>query len=138
MPIDSIEEQIPPQVQELIAVFRDKLGDITFPDVSYAVLEELIEQVRERSAEFEDIKTKIDAAQEAVEEAQRELQQKCLRGLAYAKVFAEGNEELSAQLAAISFGKPSRAPKKPTVERTRKQHPVPDSVSTNVDTYSEA
>lgn len=138
MPIDSIEEQIPPQVQELIAVFRDKLGEITFPDVSYSVLEELIERVRERRVEFEEIKTKIDAAQEAVEEAQRELQQKCLRGLAYAKVFAEGNDELSEQLAAIHFGKSPRAPKKTPAERTRKQRPIPDVPKVDAETISEA
>lgn len=117
------EDPIPKPVLDLIAVFREKLPSVVFPDVSLEVIEGLAERVRESSANVEEAQHRLDVAKEEFAQSIEELQQKSGRALAYAKVFAEGQEELGKQLAAINLLKPARAPRRSSPERERPDAP---------------
>jgi hypothetical protein len=126
MQIEFTDDPIPSAVQELLALFKDELSTVSFPDVSQQALETLADDVRAKLKELQDVSALITAAQEALEASQNELVQKSIRGLAYAKIFAEGNDELMEKLSAISFGKPVRTPKPAEGKRSRsKKSEVP-------------
>lgn len=107
-----IEDPISAQVKELLSIFRDDLSGVAFPDVSQKILEELVEQVRTKTAELDEANARAAAARDALDASQNELLQKCVRGLAYAKVYAEDREELLDKLSSINLGKTARIPKK--------------------------
>jgi|GEM_PF-4866137 len=133
------EDPIPKPVLDLITLFREKLPSVVFPDVSLEVIEGLAERVRESSANVEDAQRRLDGAKETLEQSIEELQQKSARALAYAKVFAEGQEELSRQLAAISPVKSARASKrnpereKSDATQTRRQRTSHGANAANVE-----
>jgi hypothetical protein len=110
------EDPILLPVKELITIFEEHLTSVAFPDVSLNILQSLVEQVRTNALELDEINARLLTVRETLENSQQELLQKCLRGLAYAKVYAEDREDLYEKLSQISLGKPSRAPKKASVK----------------------
>lgn len=113
------EELIAPSVKETIALFNQELSSVTFPDINQQVLESLVEQVMKNASALEEANALAQAAKETLESSQNELVQKCSRAIAYAKVYAEGNDELLDKLLNINFGKAPRPSKK--VERNRSE-----------------
>jgi hypothetical protein len=110
------EEPVSPQVQELINVFKNDLSAVSFPDVNLEILETLVQKVTSGAKELNDIMSHVDEVRQSLEDSRNELQTKSIRGLAYAKVFAEGNSNLLEKLSGINLGKTSRSSKK-TVEK---------------------
>lgn len=113
------EDPISPSVQDLVTIFKNDLASVTFPDVSLETLESLATKVRSASKELGAALKQADAAREALEAGQSELQAKAVRGLAYAKVFAEGNDALLEKLSEITLGKAGRSPKKNVAEKPK-------------------
>ncbi len=105
-------ESVNEPVLELLAVFKEKLSSIIFPDVSLAILEGLIGKVHTSAEKLEDVQKQVELAQQALNASSEELQQKCVKALAYAKVFAEGQDDLTERLAAINLGRPARTQKR--------------------------
>ena len=103
---------IPEQVNELLGVYRDKLAMVAFPEISLEILEKLVAEVGEQEQVLVEARKQVDEAQEALETVMETLLQRCQRGLAYAKVYAEGDETLSKLLSSINFGKSARIPKR--------------------------
>jgi hypothetical protein len=120
---ETIEDPIPPSVQELITVFNHDLAKVAFPDVSLEALESLKQKVRQSAQELGDALKQAQTARESLEAGQGELTAKAARGLAYAKVFAEGNDELMEKLQKITIGKTVRTPKKSSSEKPRAEKP---------------
>jgi hypothetical protein len=117
---DVIDDPISAPIKEILAIFQKELSSVTFPDVSQTILENLIEDVRKNAVELEAANAQVIAARETLEASQNDLLQKCLRGLAYAKVYAEDKEELLENILRINLGKPQRIPKKTDKNRTDK------------------
>lgn len=111
-----IEDPIPAPLQDFYALFKQDLSNVAFPDISIEVLEKLMSDVHEKTKELQDAYSLVTAAQEALEASQNELLQKAVRGLAYAKIYAEGQEELSEKLAKINLTKTNRTTKKAASE----------------------
>src|SRR5690606_18703229 len=82
-----------------------RLGDLQFPDVDLERLGVLAGQVRERAAEVARLSEEVRVAREELDQAQDELRKTARRGLAYARVYAEGDGALSEQLDALALGK---------------------------------
>ena len=109
---DIIDDPISTPIKEMLTIFKNDLSSVTFPDVSQSILETLVEEVRKNATELEAANAQVIAAREILEASQNDLLQKCLRALAYAKVYAEDKEELLESISKISLGKPQRLPKK--------------------------
>jgi hypothetical protein len=112
---------IPGPVEELRIIFKEQLSSVAFPDINLNIIDALIGKVHAGVEELTAAEKRVEAAQEALNAANDELQQKCIKALAYAKIFAEGQEELYDKLSSISFSKPARSIKKTApAERTKK------------------
>jgi hypothetical protein len=122
---DSVSEP----VLELLAVFKEKLSSIIFPDVSLAIIEGLIGKVRTGAEKLEDVQKQVELAQQALNASSEELQQKCVKALAYAKVFAEGQDDLTERLAAINLGKPARTQKRAVSAAPATEKPVQEGTT---------
>ena len=118
---EGIETFIPTEISEFIEVFEKHLGDIRFPDVDRDKLTELVTAVSDRAGDLSRLNAQARAAREILEKAQTDLHRTAVRGLAYARVYAEGNAELSAVLAKLALGRDrsDEAPKKRSRGRPR-------------------
>jgi hypothetical protein len=114
------EDPIPQSVQEFLTVFKTDLSAVVFPDVSFDGLETLAQKVRSGAKELQDALSHAESVRESLESGKNELLTKSMRGLAYAKVFAEGNDELLEKLSGINLGKAGRSPKKTASEKKPK------------------
>ncbi len=101
-------EVITPAQRELLEVFSTELSEVKFPDMDAGVLEEAAERVKAEAEAVAKAQAALEAAKQALGESQEALQQKGQRALAYARVFAEGNVELSTKLEAIHLARPVR------------------------------
>lgn len=116
---NSLEDPISASIKDTIVLFKEEFSTVTFPDVSESILEDLAEKVKKNAQDLEEANNRIAALRDTLESSQNELSQKCMRGLAYAKVYAENNEELLEKISKINFGKTTKAPKKSSVEKSR-------------------
>ncbi len=115
----SLEDPIPASIKETIVLFKEELSSVTFPDVSESILEDLAEKVKKNAQDLEEAYTRVAAIRDTLESSQNELLQKCMRGLAYAKVYAEDSEDLLEKISKINLGKSTKAPKKTAAEKNR-------------------
>lgn len=106
------DDPISSELSEFIDFFKTSLGDLTFPDVDAAALENLAQTVRDRSSELARLDEQMRLARAALDEARAALQKASQRGLAYARVYVDGNDELSTALDNLSITRPE-APSKP-------------------------
>ena len=101
-------DPISPALQTLLELFHQELQKVKFPDVDGAVLGEAAARVRGRAEEVARAQAALEAARQSLYESQEALLQKGQRALAYARVFAEDDAELSAKLDAVSLPRPVR------------------------------
>lgn len=101
-------DPISPALQDLLKLFGQELAKVKFPDLDRAVLEEAAERVKDKAAELAQAQAALEAARQALYESQEALLQKGQRALAYARIFAEEDAELSAKLDGISLPRPVR------------------------------
>lgn len=97
-------DPIPEAVRQVVDLFEDALVDVQFPDVDKASLEEGMAAVRAQADAVDRIRGELEAARQGLQRAQESLRTQAQRGLAYAKVYAEGDESLTERLDGISFG----------------------------------
>jgi hypothetical protein len=116
-------DPISPALQDLLKLFGQELSTVKFPDLDRAVLEEAAERVKEKAEEVARAQAALEAARQALYESQEALLQKGQRALAYARIFAEDDTELSAKLDDISLPRPVR--KAPRMEGA----PAPEAPS---------
>jgi ElaB/YqjD/DUF883 family membrane-anchored ribosome-binding protein len=101
-------DSISPALRALLELFATDLADVRFPDVDGEVLVESAGQVREKAEAVARAQAALEAARQALQESQDVLLQKGQRALAYARVFAEENAELSGKLEGIHLPRPVR------------------------------
>ncbi len=99
-------------VRALVQLYGGPLADVRFPDADHGLLTTQIREVERLGGELQQALATVQRARAELESAQSDLHELARRALAYARVFAEGDDELSEQLAAISFDDRSAAPKR--------------------------
>lgn len=109
-----IEDPIPEPIKELISVFREELSAVSFPDISADILDQFAEQVRSKALELQEAQARVASIKESLDASQNELLQKAIKGLSYAKLFAEDREGLVNKLSSISLGGKSATSRKRT------------------------
>lgn len=113
---NEIENPIAAPVQEFYELFKQNFSNVTFPDINLEILDKLISDVHEKIHALEEARALLDTAQQNFENSQNELLQKSMRALAYAKIYAEDQEELLKQLSSINLAKNSRSSRRSSSE----------------------
>lgn len=109
MPESPLRTAVDPAARALLTLFEGPLSSVRFPDVDHDILEELAAAVERAAAEVEQARTLLAAAEAELDARKTELLARAQRAKAYARVYAEGNVELGAQLDAIVLPRmPSR------------------------------
>ena len=101
-------DPISPAMRALLEVFSTDLSEVKFPDVDAEVLEEAAARVKAQADAVAQAQAALEAARQVLAEGQEALVQKGQRALAYARVFAEEDAELSTKLEAISLPRAGR------------------------------
>lgn len=107
---------ISPPIQAVLDLFDGPLGQVRFADIDSATLRRLAGEVEAAAAELEAQQAALDALRKATLEKQEHLLLQAQRALAYARVYAEGDEELSARLAQIHLARPAKRQKADSAE----------------------
>jgi hypothetical protein len=97
-----------PPIQTLLDLFTTSLAEVRFADVDGQTLLRFAEQVESAAETVAAAQVALDAAREALQEKQDTLLQQAQRALAYARVYAESDEVLSAQLEAVTLPRAAR------------------------------
>lgn len=97
---------IPPAAQLVLDFFDNELVDVQFPGISQATMQAAAENVEALAEEVERAEAALAAAQQTLGEGQELLLLRCQRALAYARVYAAEDDELSRRLQAIVLGAP--------------------------------
>ncbi len=111
---------LPPAVLSVLELFKGPLASVRFADVDAEGLATLAAEVESAALEVENQEAKLTELRQSLGQAQESLLLLAQRALAYARVYAENNDELSEELNQISL---------PRAQKPRKQ-PAPKSSST--------
>jgi hypothetical protein len=104
---------LPPPIQAVVALFRGPLSGVRFGDVDAGVLSSLAAEVESANAEIEAQQARLIELQQAVAQRQEVLLGLAQQALAYARIYAENDEVLTAELNQISLPRATK-PRKPT------------------------
>jgi len=104
---------IPTDIQRVLDLFQGKLAPLSFGGLEANVLGRAADAVQAAASALEEAEKKAEQARLALAEKQEELATKAQRALAYARIYAEEDADLAADLEGIAL---SRAPRKPTAE----------------------
>lgn len=86
----------------LLHVFETTLADVPFPDVSATALREASDLVLDKADAVAEAETALAAARAAQDEARKSFEKLGRRALAYAQVYADGDEALTAKLGEVA------------------------------------
>jgi hypothetical protein len=118
-------------VRDLVAIFDGAAEALRFPDVDAAVLHGAIDGVESAHAEVRRLEAALDDARRRLEDAQDALVARAQRGLAYARIYAEGDPALHACLERIALPR-ARAARPavtaPEAPRRRRRSTAPESL----------
>jgi hypothetical protein len=99
---------IPGPIQSLLDLFSSDLNDVRFGDVDATTLAGIAADVETAAGAVASAQAVVDEARAKLQERQDLLMQQAQRALAYARVYAEANAELTARLDAIALPRPVR------------------------------
>lgn len=111
---------LPPPVLSVLELFKGPLANVRFADVDAAGLATLASDVERAALEVESQEAKLAELRQSLAQAQESLLVLTQRALAYARVYAENNDELLEELNQIAL---------PRAQKPRKQV-APKSAST--------
>jgi hypothetical protein len=93
-------------VLDVLAVFHDSLAGVRFPDVDAAVLEADVRAVNDAAAAVAALEASLDVARRSLDDAHDGLVHRAAKAVAYARVFAIGDDTLMNRLDAIALPRP--------------------------------
>jgi hypothetical protein len=99
---------IPSPVRTVLYLFTSDLADVRFGDVDGQTLARAAADVESSADVVASAASSLETARGALHERQEALLQQAQRALAYARVYAEADEALSARLDAITLPRPTR------------------------------
>jgi hypothetical protein len=103
-------------LRAVIELFSAELATVEFPGVSAAGFAEAADQVRQARDALEVARAAMQGARAALDARLQELEHLAERGLAYARIYAEGDSELMRRVDAISLA----PPRQPAARRKRR------------------
>ena len=101
-------EAISSPIQSLLDLFASDLADVRFGDIDAQTLGRLAVDVETAATVASSAQAALDAAREMLLVRQDALLQHAQRAIAYARVFAENDDALSARLSAIALPRVTR------------------------------
>jgi hypothetical protein len=105
---NAADDPLPLPVKTLLDLFTAELHAVRFPDLDHQVLEKAAAEVRARAEELARAEAAAEAARTALQASQEAMLQKGQRALAYARIYAEDNPELTAKLDGIALPRSQR------------------------------
>ncbi|MET0790246.1 MAG: hypothetical protein ABW061_01880 [Polyangiaceae bacterium] len=105
-----------PPVQAVLELFKGPLSTVRFADVDAAVLSNAAAQVASAAAEVEACEAQLAERKQGLAERQDALLVVAQRALAYARVFAEGDDALLEELNRIALPRASKPRKAGTTK----------------------
>ncbi len=99
---------LPAPIQSVLDLFETALADVRFPDLDAQTLARLAADVEAAAEAVATAQASLDSSRRALQERQDTLLQQVQRAVAYARVYAESDEVLSARLDAITLARPAR------------------------------
>jgi hypothetical protein len=102
---------IPAPIQTLLDLFTTSLADVRFADVDGQTLGRCAVEVDSAAEVVASAQAALDAARETLRLKQDVLLQRAQSALAYARVYAEGDDALSSQLDGVSLPRSTRRPR---------------------------
>ena len=97
-----LPENLPPFAREVLELFARQLPDLKFPGLDLGVLEAHAAELAEAQGEVERIEAQLEQARAEAAVRALTLTTMAQRALSYARIYAEGDAELEAQVAEIA------------------------------------
>jgi hypothetical protein len=123
-----------PPLQAVVALFRGPLQNVRFADIDAAGLSTLAQEVEGAAADVQAHEAKLSELRQLLAQKQEALLGLAQQALAYARIYAEGDEALSAELNEIALpraAKPRKASSTKSTESTPSHvAPARDAAST--------
>jgi hypothetical protein len=114
-----------PPLQAVVALFRGPLSHVRFADIDAAGLTGLATEVEAAAREVEQQEAKLVELRQSLAQRQEALLALAQQALAYARIYAENDEALSAELNDIALPRAAK-PRKPAAPKaTRAEEPAP-------------
>ncbi len=95
-------------VRIAIELFESALAEVRFPDVDATTLARSAAEVDAAGRAVSVAQAELDTARSALQERQEALLGQVQRAIAYARVYAENDEELTQRLSAIALPRAAR------------------------------
>lgn len=122
-------DPIPERISAVLELFEGPLAEIKFPDINSESLAECAEFARMIKNDINRIEIELSQKRDELRQALDELGNKAARALAYAKIYASGDEELEELVAPLNVAKPrverpkrGRRKKEKSNSESRSQH----------------
>jgi hypothetical protein len=106
-----------PAIQSVLELFKGPLAKLRFADIDATGLANLAAEVESAAGELNEHEAKLGELRQVLGERQEALLVLAQRALAYARVYAEGNDELLEELNRISLPRASK-PRKPSAAKS--------------------
>jgi len=97
------ENPVSPAAQSVLELYASELAELRFPDVDRETLAAAAARVVADAESLAAAEAALSAAREVLQDSQEALLGKCHRALAYARIFAEDNPELTQRIEAIAL-----------------------------------
>jgi hypothetical protein len=124
MPTTPKHDPTPPFARQLLDLYADAMAEVRFPDLDLARLLAVERELVAAQLELEQAEAALEAVRSARDAQARALNDQAERALAYAKIFAAGDEELASRLAELGRRQPGSASSS-TQPRKRGRPPKP-------------
>ncbi len=115
-------DPVSPFCRDVLAVFRDALPDVRFPELDRDRLEAEACAASDAQLEVERLERALEAARQQVREASARLTRSAEQALAYARVYAISRPPVKAALEALEAPAPEASrTRKPRLPRSKKE-----------------
>lgn len=117
------QDPTPAFARQVIELYKGDLSEVRFPDLDLAVLESARDELQHSQLEVERLEADLHAARAALDAEAGSLNAKAERALAYAKIYAAADPQLSGRIAELGGKKkpPSAASALPAARRGRRK-----------------
>lgn len=134
LPSLSSGDPVAAPLRDVLGIFADDLADVRFPDIDATVLNAAAAVVEDVAGDVARLEAALDEARRRLDDAHDALTAKAARGVAYARVFAIGDDDLMGRLDAIMLPRsrgrsaPAVAAAAPAKRRGRRSQPPADTL----------
>ena len=106
-----------PPLQAVVALFRGPLQNVRFADIDASGLSTLAQEVEGAAADVEAHEAKLVDLRQQLAQKQEALLGLAQQALAYARIYAEGDEALAAELNDIALPRATKPRKSPAAPK---------------------